>query len=156
MALAFANIGITGNTVSGSQRVKKHRPKLLDLFVALLQSKERPAGLLLNEVGNLNDLLQDLERQEFNDLLRQAFQTADASEHGSPQIIWSDGETVAAFRKEVEVVSLSTLRFKPSSGVDTWRVVERFKVIGATEHGPCSLLVYNPVSYTHLTLPTKA
>ena len=27
--------------------------------------------------------------------------------------------------------------------MDCWRVGERFEVIGATEHGPCSLLIYN-------------
>ena len=56
---------------------------------------------------------------------------------------WSDGETLAAFRREVQVHPLATLKFDAQSRVDTWRRVERFEVIDATEHGPCSLLVFN-------------
>ena len=135
MVLASANIGISGKMMLplGSDWARKHRPKLLDQFVALLESKERPAGLLLNEVGNLNDLLQEQQRQVFNNLLREAFHTAGASNHGNPQIFWSDGETVAAFRRALEVRPLATLKFDASSRLDTWREVKRFQVIG-----PCS------------------
>ena len=32
---------------------------------------------------------------------------------------------------------------KKMKRVNAWRVVQRFEVTGATEHGPCSLLIYN-------------
>ena len=101
MALAFANIGLARSAVVGTNWTKTHRPTLLRQFVDLLRSEKRPAGLLLNEVGNLSDLLQDDERNKFSDLLIEAFHSAGASEHGRPRIFWSGGETVAALRSEV-------------------------------------------------------
>ena len=82
MALAFANVGLTGTAASAKHWVNRRRPKLLQQFTALLQSEERPAGLLLNEVGNLSDLLVQDERQKFSELLTEAFHNAGASEHG--------------------------------------------------------------------------
>ena len=139
----FANIGLARSAVVGTNWTKTHRPTLLRQFVDLLLSEERPAGLLLNEVCNLSDLLNADERSKYSDLLIEAFHNAGASEHGRPKIVWSGGETVAAFRSEVKVQSLTKLTFNATSRVDTWRVVERFELIGAAEHGPCSLLVYN-------------
>ena len=51
-----------------------------------------------NEVGNLSELLDAHKHAEFNALSTEAFAKAGASEHGNPLIIWSNGETVAAFR----------------------------------------------------------
>ena len=67
--------------------------------------------------------------------------SAGATEHGRPQFLWSEGETMAAFRAEAQVVALEPLT--NIKRVDPWRVVERFEVIGATEHGPYSMLIYN-------------
>jgi len=157
-ALAFADIGLPGSAVSGSHWSNKHRPALLRQFTRLLQTERRPAGLLLCEVGNLTELLKTEDRQEFDTLFKDAFAAAGATEHGQPQIFWSGGETVAAFRSDVNVERLEPLTFNAASRVDTWRVCERFEVIGATEHGPCSLLVYNqhqPCSSVRRFEPTQ-
>ncbi len=39
----------------------------------MLTEEEKPDGLLLNEVDNLDDLLDDRPRAEFSDLIEQAF-----------------------------------------------------------------------------------
>ena len=143
MAFAFANVGIAGAMVKSSRWEKKHRPRLLTQLVALLWSTENPAGILLNEIGNLSDLVQGQEREKINDVLKEAFRTAGASKHGHPKIFWSDGETLGAFRAEVSVRPLSTLGFDAQSKIDPWRKVERFIVTGATEHGRHSMLIYN-------------
>ena len=65
MAFAFANLGIPGAMVLSKNWTTKHRPQLVTQLVALLLSKENPAGILLNEVGNLTDLLKAQEREEF-------------------------------------------------------------------------------------------
>ena len=106
-----------------------------------MQSKENTAGILLNEIGNLSDLVQGQEREKINDVLKEAFYTAGASKHGHPQIFWSDGETLGAFRAEVDVRSLPTLEFDERSRIGTWKKVERFGVTSATEHGRQSILI---------------
>ena len=120
--------------------VSPARTGKLDLFTDLL--KEGVLGLLLNEVGNMSDLVTVEGGQErLEEVLVAAFEKAGATEHGLPQFLWSKGETMAAFRSEVQVLQLEPLtRMKR---VDPRRAVERFEVIGATEHGPCSLLIYN-------------
>ena len=57
--------------------------------------------MLRNEVGNLSELLDAHQRDEFNALLTEAFAKAGASEHGNPLIIWINGETVADARAEI-------------------------------------------------------
>ena len=71
----------------------------------------------------------------------EAFRAAGAAEHGDPQFIWSKDETMAAFEAEVKVRALDPLT--KMRRVDAWRVVQRFIVTGATEHGPRSLQIYN-------------
>ena len=56
---------------------------------------------------------------------------------------------MVAFKAEVHVRALDPLA--KMHDVDRWRVVQRFEVTGATEHGPCSLLIYN----THQPKSTK-
>ena len=81
-----------------------------------------------------------------------AFEMAGATEHGQSQFLWSEGKTMAAFKHEVHVIQLKPLtRMKR---VEAWRVVERFEVIGATEHGPCSLLIYNMPSPGRMPSPS--
>ena len=145
--IAFANIGLPGEALRTSNWRKTHRPALLQQFTKLLSPKSRSGalefkvvGLCLNEVGNLSDLLSREDQMVFEHLLEEAFDKAGATEHGPPQIYWS-GETVAAWLHEQPVRQLPTL--KKMLKVDAWRAVERFEVIGATAHGPCSLLVYN-------------
>ena len=100
MAFAFANVGISGTMVKSHNWAETHRLKLLTQLVALLQSKEEPAGIFLNEIGNLSDLVEGQEREKINGVLKDAFNIAG---HGNPQIFWSDGETLEAFRAEVSV-----------------------------------------------------
>ena len=90
---------------------------------------------------NLSDLLSQEQRFLFDALLLEAFEQAGATEHGAVQIIWSAGETVSAWRAEQVVTNLSALTKIPK--VDAWRTLDRLEVFGATEHGSCSLLVYN-------------
>ena len=80
-------------------------------------------------------------KKRLEEVLVAAFKKAGVTEHGMPQFFWSEGETMAAFRFEVQVLALEPLtRMKK---VNDWRVVERFQVFGATGHGSRSLLVYN-------------
>ena len=57
-------------------------------------------GILLNEVGNLTDLFNDEDKGKFNEMMYEAFMLATGD---MPQLHWSNGETMAAFRSEVEV-----------------------------------------------------
>ena len=140
-AIAFANIGLAGAAVRGNQW-RKHRKKLLKQFTELLQYRQlKVVGLCLNEVGNLSDLLTPEDRQHFDELIQEAFQQAGATEHGPAQIIWSEGETVSAWRQEQVVKSLLPLTNIPK--VHAYRTLDRLEVMGDTEHGPCSLLIYN-------------
>ena len=148
-AIAFANIGLPGIAVRSSKWKKTHRPTLLQQFTDLLlynvgeptQTPCKVVGLCLNEVGNLSDLLGYEERILFDDLIQEAFNMAGATEHGPARIFWSKGETISAWRQEQVVTNLSALTKMPR--VDDWRTLDRLEVIGATKHGPCSLLVYN-------------
>ena len=89
----------------------------------------------------MDDLLDAKAKTRLEDVIIDAFRDAGATEHGDPHFIWSKDETMAAFKAEVQVRALDPLAKMPR--VDAWRVVHRFVVTGATEHGPCSLLVYN-------------
>ena len=73
-------------------------------------------------------------QQRLEEVLVDAFENAGATEHGSPQFIWSQGETMAAFRAEAQVHALAPLT--NMKRVERWRVVERFELIGATERTP--------------------
>ena len=135
-ALAFSNIGLSGKAVSGS-KWSKHRERLVKLVVDLLTTKPL-LGVLLNEVGNLTDKLDPNDRRKFTEMLTEAFRAAG---YNKPTVVWSAGETVAAFRSGVAVKSLPTLT--KMERVHPWRVVERFELSGATEHGPVKMLVCN-------------
>ena len=47
-ALAYANIGLAGAAIRSRKWLNAHRPRLLEIFVALLTSPESVIGLLLN------------------------------------------------------------------------------------------------------------
>ena len=110
--LAFSNIGLPGIAVGGRHWLRKHRPRLLRLVSELFEASAghgRPhelQGILLNEVGNMSDLLNDECKDKFGDMMSTAFIEATGSE---PQILWSLGETMAAFRSEVTVECLPQL-----------------------------------------------
>ena len=139
-ALAYSNIGLPGESFTGESWSKKkgHKKKLLDLFTDLL--REPVLGLLLCEVGNMSDLLTKKGKARLKDVLLAAFDEAGATEHGPPQYFWSKGDSMAAFRAEVQVRQLKPLT--KMKGVDSWRMVERFEVFGASEHSQRSLLAY--------------
>jgi hypothetical protein len=142
-ALAFANIGLPGDAFTGSKWAKTHRPGLLTEFIELLQYSSDVVGLCLNEVGNLDDLLSEEAKKIFEGLIQEAFETAGSAERGPAKIFWpkGGGETVTAWRADMVVIPMSTLKNMPKQ--PPYRVVERLLLIGATEHGQCSLLVYN-------------
>jgi hypothetical protein len=140
-AIAFANIGLAGSAVRGG-KWKCRRGQLLKQFTKLLlYNGLKVIGICLNEVGNLSDLLDQKDRQIFDELIQEAFNNAGATEHGPARIIWSEGETVSAWRHEQAVKDLSPLT--NIDRVHPWRTLDRLEVMGATVHGPCSLLVYN-------------
>ena len=143
--VAFANIGLPGAAISGSQWAKKHRARLIKLVTELFHESQHCDGkrhelngILLNEVGNMSDLCDENCKKKFNEMMTAAFESATRTK---PHIIWSVGETMAAFRDNIKVECLP--RMTEMFKIDAWRTVERFVVYGATEHGPCTLLVYN-------------
>ena len=140
--LAFSNIGLAGKAVNSESSWPKHRRRLhvlvSDLFTAATERGRVLWGILLNEVGNMSELLDHCGRQNFDGMLRDGFRQSCGEE---PQLYWSKGETMAAFRPAVTVERLPSL--VRMTRVDPWRTVERFALFGATEHGPCTLLVFN-------------
>ena len=111
-------------------------------------TKQKPQGILLCEVGNISDPITPEGRERLKEVLESAFKETGAAEHGPPQFFWSNdeffwsnGETMAAFKAEAQVHVMKPLT--RMRRLDSWRTVERFKVIGATEHGKHTLLIYN-------------
>jgi hypothetical protein len=142
--LAFSNIGLPAAGIRGKQWSNKHGPRLTRLVTELFEASaghgrhHELLGILLNEVGNLSDLLDDKCRDTFGNMMTNAFFSAAEIE---PRIIWSPGETMAAFRSDINVECLPQLA--RMNRLHAYRTVDRFAVLGATEHGPCKLLVYN-------------
>ena len=111
-AIAFANIGFPAGATTGPNWLKKHRPTLLKQFVGPLKYKDFDViGLCLCEVGNLGDFLDPEQKREFDDLIQEAFASAQNTEYRSTQILWPPGEeeTVTAWRHDQEVKILPTL-----------------------------------------------
>ena len=71
-------------------------------------------------------------------MITEAFRIA---KYDPPTVVWSSGETMAAFQSGVSVKSLPPLT--KMQRAHPWRTVERFELSGATEHGPAKMLVYN-------------
>ena len=141
-AFAFSNIGLPGAAFRGKGWLKKHAGNLRELLSNLLMTEQKLQGILLCEVGNVSDPITLEYREQFEVELKFAFEdTGGVSLHGPPQFFWSNTETMAAFKAETQVQVMEPLT--KMSQVDDWRTVERFKVIGATEHGQHTLLMYN-------------
>ena len=90
----------------------------------------------------MDDLFNHVDQMKFNEVIQEGF--GGATEHGKPQIFWpkDGGETVAAWRAEVKVQPLSTLKnFMPDG--NSYRTVERFRLTTPTTKGPVSTLVFN-------------
>ena len=138
-SFAFANIGMAGSAFTGKDWYKKHNPALKELFTGLLNQQAQ--GLLLNEFGNMSNLTTIVGKKRLEEVMILAFEEANAMQHGPPQFFWTAGETMAAFRADIQVYELKQLTNMPN--VDEWRTVDRFEVVGATKYGDCSLLIYN-------------
>ena len=110
--LAFSNIGLAGAAVRGKQWSNNHRPRLTRLVTELFEASaghgrhHELLGILLNEVGNMSYLLDDKCRDTFGDMMSDAFLSAAGIE---PQIMWSPGETMAAYRPDINVECLPRL-----------------------------------------------
>ena len=83
-------------------------------------------------------MLDTNDKKKFDEMMLDAFNEA---EYDEPQIFWSGGEKMAAFRKGVTVKYLPPLT--NMKGLQPWRIVERFEMFGAAEHGHCKMLVFN-------------
>ena len=74
--LAFSNLGLAGSAVIGA-KWPKHEIRLhslvLDLFNAATQRGRALVGILLNEVGNMSDLVTEEGRNNFNRMLVNSF-----------------------------------------------------------------------------------
>ena len=139
--LAFSNIGLPGAAVT-SPHWPKHsmclRTLVSSLFTGAAERGRTLTGILFNEVGNLSDPVGFVGRQKLHDVLKEAFRQSGGED---PRMLWSAGETMAAFRPGAKVECLPGLINMPD--VASWRTVERFALSGATEHGPCKLLLFN-------------
>ena len=151
--LAFSNIGLPGTAIRGRHWYCTHRPRLREMFVALLQHSDDIIGLCLCEVGNLGDLVGDEGKQRIEDVLQDAFVAA--GKQRPYQFYWA-GETMTVWVNSVSVTKLSPM--ERMVGLQSYRRVERFEVHGVTVWGKCSLLVYNqhqPVSEGRPFEPAK-
>jgi len=140
-AIAFANIGLSRAAFRGSRWAKDHRPTILTQILELL-SYEGVIGICLGEVGGLDEIFDRDDQIKFEEVLQAAF--AGAAEHGPAQIFWPEGggETVSAWREDVQVHVQPTMRGF-LTGSNSYRSVERFVLTSATKHGPVSTLVFN-------------
>ena len=147
------NIGLPGGAVKGKQW-NTHRQALLEIFVTALIFSSDTIGMLVSEVGSVTDPYDTDDRDSFDLLFKEAFQTAGertgATEHGEIQIFWATGnaaETVMIFKSHVNVKMLKPI-FLPHS----WRRVEVALINGDTDHDEVvSMLIYN----THQPSSTK-
>ena len=104
----------------------------------LMGGAEPVVGLLLCEVGNLDDLCDEEAQCRVEDVIAESF--AAACSKGPPTFYWS-GETVTAWLPNQQVLVLPPLTNMDK--VHAWRRCERLVLTGAAEHGHPKLLVYN-------------
>ena len=99
-------------------------------------------GLLLCEVNNITDPLLGESRTKFSDVITDAIANATGVE---PTIVWASGqgETMAACLPCANMERLPQMNHVDMPSVHDWRVVDRFLIQGASEHGSPTLLVYN-------------
>ena len=104
----------------------------------LMSGAEPVVGLLLCEVGNLDDLCDEEAQRRVEEVIAESF--AAACSKGTPTFYWS-GETVTAWLPNQQVHVLPPLTNMKK--VHDWRCCERLVLTGAAEHGHPKLLVYN-------------
>ena len=146
-ALAFANLGLPGTAVRGS-RWPEHKTWLQSFVADVVSEVQRDVfdrkllALLLCEVGNLSDRIVGESRKKFCAVIMDAiFKAA----HAHATIVWApeDGETMAAFLPYANMTELPRMTHEHMPRVSNYRVVDRFIIQGAPEHGSPTLLVYN-------------
>ena len=108
-SVAFYNLGLAGNAFDG-KNWKQHKRVLLPLFTDLLKQNKNTLGLFLNEVGNWSDFLSVEGKKRLELVLTDAFESAGATQHGPPKFFWSNDETMAALRHDVDVIHLKPLK----------------------------------------------
>ena len=104
----------------------------------LMSGAEPVVGLLLCEVGNLDDLCDEEAQCRVEDVIAESF--APGCSKSTPTFYWS-GETVTAWLPNQQVHPLPPLTNMKK--VHDWRYCERLVLTGAAEHGHPKLLVYN-------------
>ena len=91
----------------GKKWTTGHRPMLLAMSTLLL--RQQVLGLLLNVVGDMSELITSAGTERLDEVLAAAFEQPGVSEYGRPQLFWSEGETMAAFRCGDQVLTLPLL-----------------------------------------------
>ena len=130
-------------------RWRRHRERLLEIFVASLTFSTDIIGMLVCEVGSVRDPYDEEDRKKFDNLFKEAFNNAarntGAAEHTEVQIFWATGnaaETVMVFKSHIKVTILPTFHLQHPQ--HDWRRIEVALIKGATEHDPeVSLIIYN-------------
>ena len=69
--IAFANIGLPRSAVRGKRWRSTYRPTLQRLFTELLRFSDDVVGLCLCKVGNPGDLLDDVGRAMFEEVIEE-------------------------------------------------------------------------------------
>jgi len=146
--IGSVSIGLPGKAVKG-EHWDVHRAKFFLLFVRILEKTPDIIGILVSEVGSTTDMYDDDSKAKFDDLFKEAFDTAalkkGAREHGELQIFWATGtaaNTVMVFKAHVAVRMLECMTRMP--GLDDWRRIEVAQLRGATEHGETtSMIIYH-------------
>ena len=97
-------------------------------------------GLLFCEVGSLSDRIVGESRQKFCKAIMDAIVDAVGAE---PTTVWAreDGETMAAFLPYANMTELPHMTHVEMPRHSKFRVVDRFIIQGAPEHGSPTLLV---------------
>ena len=113
--LAFSNLGLPGAAVTSSKWPKhsmRLRTLVSSLFTGAAERGRTLTGILFNEVGNLSDPVGFVGRQKLHDVLKEAFRHSGGED---PRMLWSAGETMAAFRPAEKVECLPSLVGMPGS-----------------------------------------
>ena len=146
--IGYVGVGLPGKAVKGEDWLE-HRAKFCRLFVTILEDTPDIIGMLVSEMGSTTDMYDDEIKAKFDDLFKDAFNTAsvrkDGTEHGEVQIFWATGtaaNTVMLFKAHVAVSMLECMTSMP--GLHDLRRIEVAQLRGATEHGETtSMIIYH-------------
>ncbi len=152
-SLAFANIGLSGHAITNDHWERHHVPKIERLLSELFADchPDPLIGILVNEARHTDDLLDAARRMDLEIVLGNVFEWQTGER---PQVFWSDGVTVAVFRRDAHVEELDAIDFVPH--VDAWRPVDRFYLRHAAERDAPGLLVYHMQQLESNVMPMSA